>query len=80
MRTMLSTLLNVLTPPRTDFLEQPLLDQRYARLRARQAAQVAQARAARVAERERLETARVIADRERRAAEMGSRGRLRIVS
>lgn len=58
--------------PHNGFAEQSMLDARRARLLATMANQAAQARAERAAHFERSEIARVVADRERRAAAMGT--------
>ena len=56
------------------FAEQSLLDARRARLLATMASQVARAKAERAAQAERSEIARIIEERERRAAAMGPVG------
>ena len=56
------------------FAEQPMLDARRARLMAAIASQVAAAKAERAAHLERIENARIVAERERRAAAMGPIG------
>ncbi len=53
------------------FAEQSMLDARRARLMAAMASQVAGAKAERAAQLERVENARIVAERERRAAAMG---------